>query len=144
MSFRYSILKISTNQDLNDTISIGLILLAEDRYWFKYSHDRLKYLKPFLGAHYEALIKILKIITRKIETVEGFQLDLYSDLNQFFSDEFLQQLSHQHIGMLRFSNPEPIVLTSVNTKVFDDLFESVGKKFFHNQATSLYLILKKN
>lgn len=29
-------------------------------------------------------------------------------------------------------------------KIFDDLFESIGKKIFRNQATSLYLILKKN
>lgn len=29
-------------------------------------------------------------------------------------------------------------------KIFDDFFESVGKKLFHNQATSLYLILKKD
>ena len=29
-------------------------------------------------------------------------------------------------------------------KIFDDLFELIGKRLFHNQATSLYLILKKN
>ena len=28
-------------------------------------------------------------------------------------------------------------------KIFDDLFEAIGKKLFHNQATSLYLILEK-
>ena len=125
MSFHYSILKVSVNQGMNDTISIGLLLLAKDRYWFKYSHDKLKYLKPFLGFQHESLIKILKIITRKIETIEGFQLDLYSNLNDFFSEEFLKQISDQHVGMLRFTPPEPIALTSINSKVFDGLFKSI-------------------
>ncbi len=125
MSFQYSILKVALNQDLDDTISIGLLLLAQDRYWFKYSQDRLKYIKPIIGPGHDALIKLLKIITRKINTVEGFQLDLYNDLNEFFSEDFLKQLSNQHKGMLRFSKPEPIVLTSINTKVFDGLFKSI-------------------
>jgi hypothetical protein len=125
MSYQYCILKVSVNQDLDDALSIGLLLLAEDRYWFKYSQDRVKYLRPFLGNQHDSLIKILKIINRKIETIEGFQLDLYSDLNEFFSTEFMDQLHQQHIGMLRFSEPRPIVLTSVNKKLFDDLYNSI-------------------
>ena len=147
MSHHYSILKISINQDLNDTISVGLILLAEDRYWFKYSQDRLKYLKPFLGSQHESLIKILKIISRKIEAIEGFQLDLYSDLNEFFSEDFLKYLHHQHIGMVRFTSPEPIVLTSVNKKVFDGLFKSMigedAKKARRKRNPELAIIERK-
>ncbi|NNF35646.1 MAG: hypothetical protein HKN68_16180 [Saprospiraceae bacterium] len=125
MSYHYSILKISINQDLEDTISIGLLLLSKDRYWFKYSQDRLKYLKPFLGVHHAAIVKVLNIISRKINSIEGFQLDLYSPIDDYFNEEFLQHLSKQHIGMVRFSNPEPIVLTSVNQEVFDGVYKSL-------------------
>lgn len=125
MSYHYSILKISINQDLEDSISIGLLLLSRDRYWFKYSQDRLKYLKPFLGVHHAAVVKVLHIISRKINSIEGFQLDLYSHIDDYFNEEFLQHLSDQHIGMIRFSSPEPIVLTSVNQEVFDGVYRSL-------------------
>ena len=28
-------------------------------------------------------------------------------------------------------------------KIFDDMFESIGRKLFYSQATSLYIVLKK-
>ena len=125
MSQFYSILKISVNPKMDDTISIGLLMLAGDRYWFKFSREKLRYLRPFLGNNIQALEKTLNIITRKINSFEGFQLDLYSDLNTFFNESFLLELNDNQQGLIRFSTPKEILLTGVNAESFEGLFNSI-------------------
>jgi hypothetical protein len=125
MNCYYSLLKISVNPNLDDEITVGMVLLTDQRYWYKYSEDILKQIKPLIPGNFNGLERTLKIINRKVDSLGNSQLDLYNAINPFFNESFLQTLAVQNTGLIRFSIPRPIVLTHVNNDIFDALFENI-------------------
>lgn len=121
MNAYYSILKISPNPYLDDQLSLGLIIFSDSYVWFRYETELLRYLKPFLKNSFSGIEKMLKMMSRKIASLESHQLDLYNSIGPYFEKRLYENLALSQSGILRFSNPIPIAIPTTTEEGFNNI-----------------------
>jgi hypothetical protein len=126
---QYSILSVLIRPEIQEKISIGLLLFDESEVIFNYSDNKLNVSKDLLS---DTSYKILKDVIKALDDKFNETFNLYSikkgikifnnkNFENSFSAEYIEYLSKYSNNLIGFSSPKPINL-NVNPEIYDSLF----------------------
>lgn len=133
MAAFYSILSVLIRPELQEKISLGLLLFDSDRIFFNYSKNKLIASKSLLNDDsYRLLIDSIKNIKSKaisendlLGSKSSIQLTIHDEmLLNSFSASYISYLSKYSNNILSFTEPKEI-----NLEVSDDIFKKLFSKF---------------
>ncbi len=119
----YSILYCSIRPNVNERVSIGLLVASESKVYFSYSQEKLLIIKPLLSSEAYNLIKTnLKSLTKIYsECMNDFIIDSFKG-HALFRDDYISYLSRYSNNLLTYSAPANIDI-QLSQIVFNKLFE---------------------
>lgn len=118
----YTIIKISPNTTVGDTVSIGLLAIDDHDIWFRISDDKKHVVKMFFENPETVDFAVGQLTTYLGDCQKSDRLDnSIHDEKPVWSPEYLDHLSQSFNGVLRFSSPSEIRET-LNKENFDKLF----------------------
>lgn len=146
MNTFYSVIFASINSIISERLSIGLVMICDNRVWFHYSTKKLSLMKQFFS---DEAFQILKTSLKNIEnTANSVSLDQtsgedllfsFTSKNQHaFSAEYLRYLSRYSNSTITFNEP-----VKIDIKASDELFNHLYKEFVfveteeHNKISSI-------
>ncbi len=136
----YSILYCPIRPIVDERLSIALLLRADDKVYFRYSHDKLKVIKELLP---EYAFNLLKSSLKNIEEyfnaknselisqqifIEG--IDIHPE--RFLKSEYFEYLNNYTNNLLHFSRPK-----SIDLAITEDVFDSLYNKLIF-ESDSIY------
>lgn len=129
MATQYSILSVLIRPEIQEKISIGLLLFNYDEVYFSFSKNKLQISKELLSSSsFRILRDILENIENKIKSdhlkspdKKGFKIYKNSILDNTFSTSYVSYLSKYSNNVISFTNPKEIHL-EINTQNFSTLF----------------------
>lgn len=129
MATQYSILSVLIRPEIQEKISIGLLLFNYDEVYFSFSKNKLQISKELLSnSSFRILRDILENIENKIESdhlkssdKKGFKIYKNRILDNTFSTSYVSYLSKYSNNVISFTNPKEIHL-EINTQNFSTLF----------------------
>ncbi|MEJ7830221.1 MAG: hypothetical protein WKF91_18575 [Segetibacter sp.] len=129
MATQYSILSVLIRPEIQEKISIGLLLFDLDQVYFSYSAKKLNVSKDLLSpSSFKMLKDILKNIESKIETdnsgaseKKAFKIFTKTVFDNTFSASYISYLSKYSNNIISFSNPKEIYL-GINGENFKALY----------------------
>lgn len=128
MRSHFSILFATIRPDIEEKISVGLILVDSNSVFFRYSENKLTIVKELLTLPaFEYLNEILHQISKEAngekEKLKGVKTES-RPISQSFSLGYLDYLSRYSNNLLTFSSPKIIDL-----QTDEQLFERLFKKY---------------
>ena len=128
----YSILYIPIRPDIQERLSIGLLLSNGEKVFFKYSKNKLEVVKKLFN---DLSFKIIKESINNIElSATKINAKFNSSGNAFkeedniseglFSERYIEYLSRYNNNLLTFSSPKQI---DINPNI--EIFQTLYKKF---------------
>jgi hypothetical protein len=126
MQSHFSILSVSIRPDIQEQVTIGLLLVGNDSVHFRFSKNKLSIVRELLSQQANKYLKdslrqISVLVLKENEKFKG----LYSGqetINKSFSIGYLEYLSKYSNNLVTFSSPKVIELES-NTKLYESLFK---------------------
>jgi hypothetical protein len=139
MATQYSILSVLIRPEIQEKISIGLLLFDSDEVYFSFSKNKLQVSKELLSnSSFKILREILESVEKKIESdhlrhsyKKGFKIFKNRTVDNTFSTSYISYLSKYSNNIISFTDPKEIYLeinnqnfTSLFRKYVDDIAES--------------------
>lgn len=131
----FSIISVQTNSYSNESLAVGLIVVA-DKLYFGYSNTKLSWLKKLNSGdqfHFlseKALKKIQHWVSVENKTIQQ------KLLNQLFSENYFNYLSQYSAGAIKFSEPVQLNIP-FNETVFETYYEKmIGEKIVAKKTSS--------
>ena len=129
MVTQYSILSVLIRPEIQEKISIGLLLFDTNDVYFSFSKNKLQVSKELLSnSSYKILREILESIERKVETdnlklsdKKKFKIYKNRITDNTFSTSYISYLSKYSNNVISFTNPKEIYL-EINSQNFSSLF----------------------
>ncbi|MEN6510357.1 MAG: hypothetical protein ABFD00_00790 [Chloroherpetonaceae bacterium] len=140
----FSILMTPIRPAIKEQVSVALILISENKVFFKYSAEKLSFLKKLIPSDVSEMLKqYLAGLSNKISTMQDDLSDEYllirpttKDFN-FLSDKYLSDLSAYSNNLITFSKPA-IIDIETSEQSFNLLFEKfVSDEYTKNLADEL-------
>lgn len=130
MVTQYSILSVLIRPEIQEKISIGLLLFDLNEVYFSFSKNKLQVSKELLSnPSYKILKEILENIEKKVESDNLKQFDkkrfkIYKNkfVDSTFSTSYISYLSKYSNNVISFTNPKEIYL-EINNQNFTSLFK---------------------
>ena len=146
MNTYYSVIFASINSIISERLSIGLVMVSDNRVWFRYSTKKLSLMKQFFS---DEAFQLLKTSLKNIEnTANSVSLDKTSGVHELFSFtsmnqhafsvEYLHYLSRYSNSTITFNEP-----VKIDIMADDKLFSHLYKEFVfvepeeHNKISSI-------
>jgi hypothetical protein len=128
----YSILSAQIRPEVQEKITLGLLLSSEGKVFFNYSHGKLKALKQLLS---ESSYSILRSTLKNIEQnammeseqsgrSEGQPVFASDMMHKLFSEEYINYLSKYNNNVISFSAPKAI-LVQATQEIFQKLYQQL-------------------
>lgn len=116
MKTYYTILKLSPNTIVGDTLSIGLLVCRGNKYWLKVSDHKKNIAKKLLGDKEKSVDFVIKQLSTYLKELnqETQKSDLFK-FESFITEDYINYLNVYANGILQFSK------ASVLDDTFDDL-----------------------
>jgi hypothetical protein len=135
MATQYSILSILIRPEIQEKISIGLLLFDSEKIYFSYSKNKLELSKDLLSpSSYKILRDIIRNIENKISSDDsnysekrGFKIFKNKIFDNTFSPTYINYLSKYSNNIVSFSNPKEISI-----ELTSDNFRILFKKYIDN------------
>lgn len=129
MTTQYSILSVLIRPEIGEKITVGFLLMDEERVFFNYSKNKLAAAKSLLTINaYKSLKDALHNINATSEDQNTDQsLSLFSEKTKIFNKSYIEYLSRYNNNILSFSSPKEIELDASL-----DIFLKLFKKFIDN------------
>ena len=132
MNTFYSVIFASINSIISERLSIGLVMVSDNRVWFRYSIKKLSLMKQFYSDEAFQLLKTsLKNIENTANSVsldktsgEGELFSFTSKNQHAFSVEYLRYLSRYSNSTITFNEP-----VKIDIQASDELFNHLYKEF---------------
>jgi len=128
MKSRYSIISAAIRPEIGERITIGLLLIDEEKVYFRFSKDKLNVLKELINDHsYVYLKESIKQIRQAAisEASKLASLFTYNEIqNPLFSAGYLEYLSRYSNNLLNFTSPK-----NIEVKADETLFLNLYKKY---------------
>jgi len=129
MITQYSILSVLIRPEIQEKISIGLLLFDTNDVYFSFSKNKLQVSRELLSnSSYKILKEILESIERKVETdnlklsdKKKFKIYKNRITDNTFSTSYISYLSKYSNNVISFTNPKEIYL-EINSQNFSSLF----------------------
>lgn len=125
MSTQYSILSILIRPEIQEKITIGFLLMDEEKLFFEYSKRKLGIAKNLLSDN---AFKSLKDALNNIQSTANIQYskDGFANLNpktaNIFNKSYIEYLSRYNNNILSFTSPKSIEL-EVSATIFSKLYQ---------------------
>lgn len=129
MIAHYSILSFLVRPEIQEKVSVGLLMFDEQKVFFAYSPKKLKAAKHLLSApSLQLLTKILHNIENKINGSEaiystryGFKVFHNCSIDRTFTHSYIDYMSRYSNNLLEYSKPKEVLL-SLKEENFNILF----------------------
>ncbi len=132
MNTFYSVIFASINSIISEQLSIGLVMICDNRVWFRFSTKKLSLMKQFFS---DGAFQILKTSLKNIENTassisidqkseEGALFSFTSKNQHAFSVEYLRYLSRYSNSTITFNEP-----VKIDIQASDVLFDHLYKEF---------------
>jgi hypothetical protein len=136
----YSILSINIKPEINERLSIGMIMIYGDKVFFQYSKNKLSVIQHLIPSEtYKAALDYLKLIKNSVasksrldKSVNELNIKPDNKYDRIFSEQYLQYLSRYNNNLISFTNTNYLDIEG-SEDVFNSLFvkliyESVYEK----------------
>lgn len=132
MKSHYSIISAAVRPEIDEKLTIGLLLVSSNEVYFEYSKNKLLTVKTLIESSlYKYLTETIRQIEKSVEleaSKKGTILEADSIHNQF-SEGYISYMNRYSNNLLNFSSPIQIDMP-VNATLFDFLYkkyvDSVG------------------
>lgn len=143
MQSHFSILSASIRPEIQEQVTIGLLLVGSDSIHFRYSKNKLSVVRELLSPVANKYLKeTLKQISFAADKENERQKGIYAGveaINKSFSLSYLEYLSRYSNNLVTFSSPKVIELHSS-----EDLFVTLFKKYIDKDAFADKVTEQKN
>jgi hypothetical protein len=129
MESYFSILRFVNNPVSNESIAVGLIFISQDQVYFKYSQQKINFVKklnPAISKLFDFSIAQLSSYIKKDSLVSS---DLLFQFPKNINANFLNRLADYNNGILQFSK-----LSFIKENVDQEIFLDYFKKFINNSV----------
>lgn len=132
MATQYSILSVLIRPEIQEKITVGFLLMDENKVFFNFSKNKLAAAKSLLSSNaYKSLKDALYNINA---TAENQHLEEHSNTitarkSNTFSKSYIEYLSRYNNNILSFSTPKEIELDATI-----DIFSKLYRKFIDNST----------
>jgi hypothetical protein len=140
MNTYYSVIFASINPIISERLSIGLVLVDENKVWFHYSKSKMSLIHHFFS---EEAFKLLKLSLKNIEITTAISDQNKVTINNAlvetakqqypFSVEYLNYLSRYCNSTVTFNEP-----VRIDVEASDLLFEHLYREFIFEETINLY------
>ncbi|WP_159523703.1 hypothetical protein [Sunxiuqinia indica] len=125
----YSILSINIRPEINERLSIGLLMICQEKVYFRYSSSKLSVIQKLIGKEtYKATQQYLSLIENSVGSNEAISqvkgnldLKVESKYDRLFSEQYISYLSRYNNNLVSFSNPNFVDLVG-SEQIFNTLF----------------------
>ncbi len=131
----YSILSVYTKPEINEHLSVGMIMHSDQKIFFHYSKQKLSVIQKLLNKEtYKAAVNYLKTVGQTIDA--GSNLNNSGELNltietrydRVLNENYLEYLSRYNNNLVTFSKPQ-IIDYEINQTNFESLFRMLIDEF---------------
>lgn len=129
MESYYSILRFVNNPVSNESIAVGLIFICQDQVYFKYSEQKINFVKklnPAVSKLFDFSIDQLNSYIRKDSSVST---EMLFQFPKNINSNFLNRLADYNNGILQFSK-----LAFIKDNVDQEIFLDYFRKFINNSV----------
>jgi hypothetical protein len=130
MTTQYSILSVLIRPEIQEKITIGFLLMDDEKVFFNYSKIKLAASKNLLSVNaYTSLKDALHNInaTAECHNYKEQPINLISEKAKVFKKSYIEYLSRYNNNILSFSSPKDIELDATL-----DIFSKLYRKFIDN------------
>jgi hypothetical protein len=132
MNTFYSVIFASVNSIISERLSIGLLMVSDNRVWFRYSMKKFSLMKPFFSEEaYQLLGTSLKNIEVTYNSIgtnskipEHESLNFVAEQEHAYSIDYLRYLSRYSNSTLIFNEP-----VKIDVEASDELFRHLYNEF---------------
>jgi hypothetical protein len=133
----YSILSLNIKPEINERLSVGMVMVFNEKVFFHFSKQKLLVIKKLVNKHiYEASLDYLKMIEKSFSTNKSLnqatgilQLKPNSKYDRIFSEQYIEYLSRYNNNLVSFSKPNFIDLDAT-----EHIFETLFRKLIDESA----------
>lgn len=130
MNTFYSVIFASVNSIIAERLSIGLLMIFDNRVWFRYSMKKFSLMRPFFSDEaYQLLgtsLKNIEVTYNSIGTSskipENESLNFVAEQEHAYSIDYLRYLSRYSNSTLIFNEPVKIDIEA-SEELFNHLFD---------------------
>lgn len=132
----YSILSINIRPEINERLSIGLLMICGEQVFFRHSASKLSVIKRLIGNDvFKATQNYLKLVETSVNSNEAISSDnaalhfkIESKYDRLFSEQYIEYLSRYNNNLISFSKPNFVELEA-NEQIFSLLFKKFVDQF---------------
>ncbi len=132
----YSILSINIRPEINERLSVGLIMIFGERVFFRYSSSKLSIIQRLTNKEiHKATQNYLKLVEISVQSNKMIYsnndllgLKVESKYDRLFSEQYIEYLSKYNNNLVSFSKPNFVEL-EVNDRIFDALYNKFVGSF---------------
>ncbi len=132
MKTQYSILSVLIRPEIQEKISVGLLLFNEDEVIFNYSNSKLNVSKELLSdSSFKILKDTIKIISKTFNDTfnvyslkKGIKIFNNKNFDNLFTFEYIEYLSRYSNNLIGFSAPK-----TINLPIGPDAYNNLFYKF---------------
>jgi len=131
----YSILSVYTKPEIDERLSIGMIMHSSEKIFFHYSKQKLAVIQRLLSKEaYKAAINYLKTVGRTIaaggnpDNSGELDLSIETRYDRILNENYLEYLSRYNNNLVTFSKPQ-IIDYKINQTNFESIFRILVDEF---------------
>lgn len=133
----YSILSLNIKPEINERLSLGMIMISGEKVHFYYSKNKLSIGQRLVSKEtYKAALNYLKLIERSVasndklnRTTDELNIQTENKYKHIFSDKYLQYLSRYNNNLITFTNSNYLDIEGT-----ENVFKTLFSKLIDNSA----------
>lgn len=131
----YSILSLNIKPEINERLSVGMIMIFQEKVYFHYSKQKLSIIQNLIGKEtYKSALDYLKLVENAVTSNEiqnhssdTLNLKVENKYDRIFSKQYLDYLSRYNNNLISFGSTNFIDLEATE-QIFQTLFVKLVDK----------------
>jgi hypothetical protein len=135
----YSILSLNIKPEINERLSVGMLMICEKKVLFHFSKQKLSNLQKLIRKDvYSAALDYLKMVERSFRQNENMNQANDIQDSRIFCEPYIEYLSRYNNNLVTFGKPNFIDL-----EFTEQLFKTMFRKLVDDSAFEVVTIEKK-
>jgi len=128
----YSILSLNIKPEINERLSVGMIMIFGEKVFFHYSKQKLSIIQRLVSKNvYKATLDYLKMLEQSVSNSENLnvpngnlRLKPTNKYDRIFSEQYIEYLSRYNSNLVSFSNTN-FIEAEASQQVFETIFRKL-------------------
>lgn len=132
----YSIIKLAPNTSSGDSISVGLLLCHNNKYFLRFSHHKINVVRKLIDDNTDVIDFIVKQISQHIDSLNKESVKSEGELfpiKTLLTSEYFHYLNVYCNGILQFSKPS-LINDDITDEKFLKLFKLYVDSFVESES----------